>query len=181
MAGVRRIAKATLRGAGLVDSGAYEAATVEARELAEQACKRPSYKGVPTVRSFRSWFTEERASDVAPTYTNQILGQAFEAVRGVGGIKSTAAFRGSLTLIGHAAGVASLSGQHSDALQGHLSAIARSMVSTGQSDWLINVGSTGAVELLPCSVSDVRRRSRSAHLAVPDDAAGTDRDGDGTT
>ena len=108
------------------------------------------------MRSIRSWFTEERASVVAPDYTNQILGQTFAAVRGVGGIRATAAFRGSLTLIGHAAGVASLSGQHSDALQGHLSAIARSMVSTGQSDWLINVGSTGAVELLPCSVSDVR-------------------------
>ena len=34
VAGVRRIAKATLRGAGLVDSGAYEAATVEARAKA---------------------------------------------------------------------------------------------------------------------------------------------------
>ena len=106
--------------------------------------------------SFRSWFTEERASDVAPTYTNQILGQAFEAVRGIDGIKSTAAFRGSLTLIGHAAGVASLSGQHSGALQGHLSTIARSMVDIGESNWLINVGSTGAVELLPCAVVDVR-------------------------
>ena len=34
VAGVRRIAKATLRGAGLVDSGAYESATVEARAKA---------------------------------------------------------------------------------------------------------------------------------------------------
>ena len=108
------------------------------------------------MRSFRSWFTEERASVVAPTYTNQILGQAFEAVRGVGGIKSTAAYRGSLTLIGHAAGVATLTGQHSGSLQGHLSAVAREMVDVGESNWLINVGSTGAVELLPCSVSDVR-------------------------
>ena len=108
------------------------------------------------MRSFRSWFTEERASVVAPTYTNQILGQAFEAARGVGGIKSTAAYRGSLTLIGHSAGVATLTGQHSGSLQPHLSTIARSMVSTGQSDWLINVGSTGAVELLPCVVVDVR-------------------------
>ena len=108
------------------------------------------------MRSLRSWFTEDRASDVAPTYTNQMLGQAFETVRGIDGIRATAAYRGSLTLIGHAAGVASLSGQHSAALQGHLSTIARSMSDAGQSDWLINVGSTGGVELLPCSVSDVR-------------------------
>ena len=33
--GVRRISEAFLTGAGLVDSGAYESATVEARELAE--------------------------------------------------------------------------------------------------------------------------------------------------
>ena len=107
------------------------------------------------MRSIRSWFTEDRASSLAPDYTSQILGQTFAAVRGIDGIKSTAAYRGSLTLIGHSAGVASLSGQHSGSLQGHLSQIAREMVSTGQSDWLINVGSTGGVELLPCSVSDV--------------------------
>ena len=108
------------------------------------------------MRSFRSWFTEERASVVAPTYTNQILGQTFEAVRGVGGVKALAAYRGSLTLISHSAGVATLQGQHSDALQGHLSAIAREMVDVGESNWLINIGSTGGVELLPCSVQDVR-------------------------
>ena len=107
------------------------------------------------MRSLKSWFTEDRASDVAPTYTNQILGQAFEAARGIDGIKSTAAFKGSMTLIGAAAGVASLAGQHSASLQPHLSTIARSMVSAGQSDWLINIGSTGGVELLPCSVVDV--------------------------
>ena len=103
----------------------------------------------------RSWFTEDRASVVAPDYTNQILGQAFEAARGIGGIKSTAAYRGSLTLIGHSAGVATLTGQHSSALQGHLSTIAREMVDVGESNWLINVSSTGGVELLPCSVSAV--------------------------
>ena len=108
------------------------------------------------MRPFKSWFTEDRARDVAPTYTNQQLGRAFETVRGIDGIKSTAAYRGAMTLIGAATGVASLEGQHSDALQGHLSTIARSMVSTGESNWLINVGSGGGVELLPCSVSDVR-------------------------
>ena len=108
------------------------------------------------MRSFRSWFTEDRAIAPAVDYTGQILARSMAEARGLGGIKSTAAYRGSLTLIGHSAGVASLSGQHSDALQGHLSTIARSMVSTGQSDWLINVGSTGGVELLPCSVQDVR-------------------------
>ena len=107
------------------------------------------------MRSIRSWFTEERASDVAVDYTSQILAQSLAAARGIDGIKSTAAFRGSLTLIGHAAGVATLTGQHSDALQGHLSAIAREMVDVGESNWLINIGSTGGVELLPCSVAAV--------------------------
>ena len=107
------------------------------------------------MRSIRSWFTEARASDVAPDYTGQLLAQSIEAARGVGGIKSTAAYRGALTLIGHSAGVATLTGQHSDALQGHLSAVAREMVDVGESNWLINIGSTGGVELLPCSVAAV--------------------------
>ena len=108
------------------------------------------------MKSIRSWFTtEDRASDVAVDYTNLLLDQALAAARGIDGIKSNAAYQGSLTLIGSSAGVASLSGQHSDALQGHLSTIARSMVDTGQSDWLVNIGSTGGVDLLPCSVSRV--------------------------
>ena len=40
VAGVRRIAKATLKGAGLVDSGSYEGATVEARARADAAAIR---------------------------------------------------------------------------------------------------------------------------------------------
>ena len=107
------------------------------------------------MRSLRSWFTEERASDVSPDYTSQLLAQSLAAARGIDGIKSTAAYRGALTLIGHSAGVATLTGQHADSLQPHLSSIARSMVDTGQSDWLINVGSTGEVVLLPCSVAAV--------------------------
>ena len=107
------------------------------------------------MRSLRSWFTEDRASDVAPTFTNQILGRAFETVRGIDGIRATAAFKGAMTLIGAATGVASLTGQHSDALQGHLSQIAREMVGIGESNWLINVGSTGEVVLLPVTVSTV--------------------------
>ena len=101
------------------------------------------------MRSLRSWFSEDRARDVAPDYTSQILAQSLAAARGIDGIKSTAAYRGSLTLIGSSAGVATLTGQHSGSLQGHLSTIARSMVDTGQSDWLINVDSTGRVVLLP--------------------------------
>ena len=92
----------------------------------------------------------------SPTgYTSQFLAAQLAAARGIDGIRSTAAFKGALTLIGHAAGVASLSGQHSGALQGHLSSIARTMIDTGQSDWLINVGSTGAVVLLPVTASNV--------------------------
>ena len=60
-----------------------------------------------------------------------------------------------MTLIGSSAGVATLSGQHSGALQGHLSTIARSMVDTGQSDWLVHVNSAGGLVLLPVSVSAV--------------------------
>ena len=107
------------------------------------------------MRSLRSWFSEDRARDVAPDYTSQILAQSLAAARGIDGIKSTAAFKGSLTLIGHSAGVATLTGQHSESLQPHLSTIARSMVDIGQSDLLINVGSTGGVELLPCLVAAV--------------------------
>ena len=99
----------------------------------------------------RSWFAETRASE-AQDYTSLLLDRSLAIARGdYGNIRSQAAYRGGLELIGHAAGVASLSGQHADALQGHLSTIARSMIDTGESNWLINVGSTGGVELLPCS------------------------------
>ena len=107
------------------------------------------------MRSLRSWFTEERASDVPQDYTSLLLAQSLAAARGIDGIKSTAAYRGALTLIGHSAGVATLTGQHAGSLQAHLSTIARSMVDTGQSDWLINVGSTGGVVLLPVTAAAV--------------------------
>lgn len=107
------------------------------------------------MRSLRSWFTEDRASATPTDYTSQILAQSLAAARGIDGIKSTAAFRGALTLIGHSAGVASLTGQHSGSIQPHLSTIARSMVSTGQSDWLIQVGVGGEVVLLPVTASAV--------------------------
>ena len=104
----------------------------------------------------KSWFAEERASVPAQDYTSQLLAQSLAAARGDGGsIRSTAAYRGALTLIGHSTGVATLSGQHAASLQGHLSTIARSMVDTGQSDWLINVGSTGGLILLPVTAAAV--------------------------
>ena len=104
----------------------------------------------------KSWFAEERASVPAQDYTSQLLAQSLAAARGDGGsIRSTAAYRGALTLIGHSTGVATLSGQHAASLQGHLSTIARSMVDTGQSDWLINVGSTGGLILLPVTATAV--------------------------
>ena len=107
------------------------------------------------MRSIRSWFTESRASDVPTDYTAQILAASLAAARGIDGIRSTAAYRGALTLIGHSAGVATLTGQHSGALQGHLSTIARAMIDAGQSDWLINVGSTGEVVLLPVTAASI--------------------------
>ena len=66
------------------------------------------------MRSIRSWFTESRASDVPTDYTAQIVAASLAAARGIDGIKSTAAYRGALTLIGHSAGVATLTGQHSE-------------------------------------------------------------------
>ena len=108
-----------------------------------------------SIRSIRSWFTEERASDGQQDYTSQLLAQSLAAARGIDGIKSTAAYRGALTLIGHSTGVATLTGQHSGSLQRHLSTIAREMVDTGQSDWLINIGSTGEVVLLPVTTAAV--------------------------
>ena len=104
------------------------------------------------MRPWRSWFTEERA---ATDYTSLLLAQSLAQARGINSIKSTAAYRGSLTLISHSAGVASLSGLHSASLQGHLSQIAREMVDVGQSDWLINVGSTGGMSLLPVTATAV--------------------------
>ena len=103
----------------------------------------------------RSWFSESRAADVPQDYTSLLLAQTLAAARGIDGIKSSAAYRGGLELIGHSAGVATLTGQHSGALQGNLSTIARAMIDTGQSDWLINIGSTGAVVLLPVTASNV--------------------------
>ena len=88
-------------------------------------------------------------------YTSLLLSQQLAAARGIDGIKSTAAYRGALTLIGAATGVASLSGQHSGALQEHLSTIARGMVDRGESNWLINVGSTGGVVLLPVTAASI--------------------------
>ena len=104
------------------------------------------------MRSIRSWFTETRASE-PQDYTGLILAQSLAAARGdYGNIRSQAAYRGALSLIGASAGVATLTGQHSGALQGHLSSIARSMVDIGQSDWLIQVDGDGAVTLLPVTV-----------------------------
>ena len=107
------------------------------------------------MRSLRSWFTEERASEAPQDYTDLLLAKSFAAARGIDGIKSTAAYRGSLTLIGHSTGVATLTGLHASALQEHLSTIARAMVDVGESTWLIQLGSTGAVMLLPVAVTDV--------------------------
>ncbi len=107
------------------------------------------------MKSIRSWFTEDRASATPTDYTAQILAAQLAAARGLDGIKTTAAYRGALTLIGHSTGVATLTGQHAEVLQPHLSTIARSMVDTGQSDWLINVGSAGEVVLLPVTASAV--------------------------
>ena len=107
------------------------------------------------MRPWRSWFTEERASG-SQDYASMLLAQSLAAARGDGGnIRSQASYRGSLTLIGHSVGVASLSGLHSDALQANLSTIAREMVDTGESTWLIDVGSTGGMILLPCSAVSV--------------------------
>ena len=134
------------------------------------------------MRSLRSWFTEERA--VEPDYTTQILASQLAAARGIDGIRATAAFRGALTLIGHSAGVATLSGQHSESLQPHLSTIARSMVSTGQSDWLINIGSTGEVVLLPVTAAavvggpDPRTWLYSLTLAGPSETVTVQRSGE---
>ena len=37
------------------------------------------------MRSFRSWFTERRASDVAVDYTSLLLDQALATARGIDG------------------------------------------------------------------------------------------------
>ena len=107
------------------------------------------------MKPIREWFSEARASEPAQDYTSQIIAASLAQARGIDGIRSTAAYRGALTLLGHATGVANLEGQHSAALQGHLSSVARSMVDIGQSDWLIQVDGDGAVTLLPVTVAAV--------------------------
>ena len=63
------------------------------------------------MRSIRSWFTEARAADATTDYTAALLAAQLATARGDGGsIKSNAAYRGSLTLIGHSAGVATPGG-----------------------------------------------------------------------
>ena len=104
--------------------------------------------------TIRSWFTEERAATTTD-YTSALLAQALLTAKGISSLKSTAAYRGSLTLIGHSAGVATLTGLHSGSLQEHLSTIAREMVDVGESNWLINVGSTGGMILLPVTAAAV--------------------------
>ena len=107
------------------------------------------------MRSIRSWFTEARAATT--DYTAALLAAQLATARGDGGsIKSNAAYRGSLTLIGHSTGVATLTGQHSGALQEHLSTIARSMIDIGESTWLIELDSDGELRLVPVTVVDVR-------------------------
>ena len=126
------------------------------------------------MRSIRSWFTEARAATT--DYTAALLAAQRATARGDGGsIKSNAAYRGSLTLIGHAAGVATLEGQHSAALQPHLSTIARSMVDTGESTWLINVGSTGGGGPVARHRGDCSGRAGPAHMDLYVDDAGSER------
>ena len=132
------------------------------------------------MRSIRSWFTEDRASATPTDYTSQILAAQLATARGLDGIKSTAAYRGALTLIGHSTGVASLTGQHSDSLQPHLSTIARSMVDTGESNWLINVGSAGEVVLLPVTAAGGSRRAGPALVGLHIDDARAEPNGDAT-
>ena len=107
------------------------------------------------MRSIRSWFSETRASEPAQDYTSQLLAQSLARAKGINSIKATAAFRGSLELIANSAGVASLTGLHSGSLQEHLSTIAREMVDVGESTWLINVGSTGGMILVPATATAV--------------------------
>ena len=102
----------------MVSSPEYAQATAEVR--AREAERRPAHAGVHAVmKSIRSWFTPEvRAS--GSDYTSALLAQSLLTAKGINSLKSNAAYRGSLTLIGHSAGVATLTGLHADALQGHL-------------------------------------------------------------
>ena len=88
------------------------------------------------MRSIKSWFTPEARASESQNYTSALLAAQLAAARGdYGSIRDPMlAYRGSLTLIGHAAGVATLGRANTRAaLQPHLSTIARSMVDTGES------------------------------------------------
>ena len=101
----------------------------------------------------RSWFSETRA--IGEGYTVQRLAGELLAARGLGGIKSTAAFQGCLNEIEKAMAVAEPSGEFSESLRPLLGGIGRALTDTGNAVFQIAVSGAGGLQLWPCSIVSV--------------------------
>ena len=155
VAGIRRIAQATLTGAALCDDPAYSGATVEAR-------RRPSGSGSGSVCSGR-WCCDRPAGTglvqtgvegVNRTYHPACQRPACR-FQGAFSVRSSAAYQACLNLISDAASTAELTGEHSEVLQPRLGAIARQMVDLGQSAFELVITLDGRLELLPVEITNV--------------------------
>ena len=105
------------------------------------------------IERIKGWFQESRAADT--DYTAQVINASLAAARGLDGVKGSAAFQSSVNLIASSVSIAELTGQHSEALQPHLGAIARSLVVHGESLWIIDVDGGGRLMLLPATLQNV--------------------------
>ena len=101
----------------------------------------------------KGWFQESRAADT--DYTAQMIAASFAAARGLDGVRGSAAYQSCVNLIAASASIAEVEGQHSEALQKHLGAIARGLTDSGESTWLIDADSEGRMQLLQVTVVNV--------------------------
>ena len=69
--------------------------------------------------------------------------------------RDTDAFQSCVNLIANSTATAELTGEHSEALQPRLGAIARQMVDQGQSAFELVVGLGGRLDLLPVEITNV--------------------------
>ena len=105
------------------------------------------------IERIKSWFTEDRAAN--QDYTAQMIAASLGAARGLDGVRGSAAYQSCVNLIAASASIAELEGQHSDALQKNLGAIARGLTDCGESTWLIDADGEGRMMLLPATVANV--------------------------
>ena len=101
----------------------------------------------------REWFAPE--SRASSGYLDALLTAQLTAAQGTGSVRSSMVYQAALNLIGDATATAALTGEHSEALQPRLGAIARQMVDQGQSAFELVVGLGGRLDLLPVEITNV--------------------------